>query len=64
MKKPKRAELVRAIIRKTGIPENINSLAYFTRQQLIELNLFIDKQSETVEHIYKEEVASNGEDAV
>lgn len=64
MKKQKRAELVRTIIRKTGIPGNINSLAYFTRQQLVELNLFIDKQSETIEHLSKEEVVSNGEDKV
>lgn len=62
MRKPKRAELVRTIIRKTGIPDNVNSLAYFTRQQLMELNLFIDKQLETIEHLSKEEVSPNGEE--
>jgi hypothetical protein len=61
MRKPKRAELVQGIIKKTGIPRNVNSLAYFTRQQLVELNLFIDKQNEAIERLSKEEAVLDGE---
>lgn len=64
MRKLKRAELIRAIIRQTGIPDNANSLAYFTRQQLVELKLYIDKQSETIAHLSKGGVDSDGQGEV
>lgn len=42
MKKPKRHELIRLIIQKTGITKGKRTQEYLTRKQLLDLNTFLD----------------------
>lgn len=44
MKKPKRVDLIKIICQKTGLPEGKTTEGFFTREQLIELAIWVTSQ--------------------
>lgn len=54
MKKPSRVYLVQKIINAAKLPEGKKTLGYFTKEQLIELLVYLEKMKESIND--KEEV--------
>lgn len=46
MRKPKRADLVKIICEKIGLPPGKKTDGFFTREQLMELTLWVERQKD------------------